>query len=96
MWVGTPWPTRRAAPIATRRKSISSTDAQGSPSEALTCPWVCKHCETLIQVPMAKNIIDKGIPKGYLDRLPLYRQENMFAAGDPVAPRRSAGRAPAA
>src|SRR5204863_6143413 len=24
--------------------------------------WVCAHCETLIQAPVAPHIIDKGIP----------------------------------
>jgi transposase len=51
--------------------------------------WVCKECETLVQAPVAPHIIDKGIPTTallaqvlvakYLDHLPLYRQEAIFA-----------------
>jgi transposase len=50
--------------------------------------WVCKHCETLVQAPVAPHIIDKGIPTTgllaqvlvakFLDHLPLYRQEHVF------------------
>ena len=50
--------------------------------------WVCTHCETLVQAPVAPHIIDKGIPTTgllaqvlvakYLDHLPLYRQEHIF------------------
>ncbi len=50
--------------------------------------WVCKHCETLVQAPVAPHIIDKGIPTAgllaqvlvakFLDHLPLYRQERIF------------------
>jgi transposase len=51
--------------------------------------WVCRHCETLVQAPVPAHIIDKGIPTTsllaqvliakYLDHLPLYRQEYIFA-----------------
>jgi transposase len=50
--------------------------------------WVCRHCETLVQVPVAPHIIDKGMPTTgllaqvliakYADHLPLYRQEGIF------------------
>ena len=50
--------------------------------------WVCAHCETLVQAPVAPHIIDKGLPTAgllaqvlvakYLDHLPLYRQEAIF------------------
>jgi transposase len=50
--------------------------------------WVCTHCQTLVQAPVAPHIIDKGIPTTgllaqvlvakYLDHLPLYRQEHIF------------------
>lgn len=51
--------------------------------------WVCDHCETLIQVPVPAQIIDKGLPTAgllaqvlvakFADHLPLYRQEGIFA-----------------
>lgn len=58
--------------------------------------WVCTHCETLVQAPVAPHIIDKGIPTTgllaqvlvakFLDHLPLYRQERIFErAGLPIA-----------
>jgi transposase len=58
--------------------------------------WVCAHCETLVQAPVAPHIIDKGIPTTgllaqvlvakFLDHLPLYRQERIFErAGLPIA-----------
>ena len=58
--------------------------------------WVCAHCETLVQAPVAPHIIDKGIPTSgllaqvlvakFLDHLPLYRQERIFErAGLPIA-----------
>jgi len=50
--------------------------------------WVCAHCESLVQAPVAPHIIDKGIPTSgllaqvlvakFLDHLPLYRQERIF------------------
>lgn len=50
--------------------------------------WVCTHCQTLVQAPVAPHIIDKGIPTSgllaqvlvakFLDHLPLYRQEHIF------------------
>lgn len=50
--------------------------------------WVCSHCQTLVQAPVAPHIIDKGIPTSgllaqvlvakFLDHLPLYRQERIF------------------
>jgi transposase len=51
--------------------------------------WVCRQCETLVQAPVPAHIIDKGIPTAallaqvlvakYLDHMPLYRQEGIFA-----------------
>jgi transposase len=59
--------------------------------------WVCAHCETLIQAPVAPHIIDKGIPTAgllaqvlvakYLDHLPLYRQETIFSRAGLAIPR---------
>jgi transposase len=50
--------------------------------------WVCGQCESLIQAPVAAQVIDKGLPTSgllshvlvakYADHLPLYRQENIF------------------
>lgn len=50
--------------------------------------WVCRHCQTLVQAPVAPHIIDKGMPTTgllaqvlvakYADHLPLYRQEGIF------------------
>ena len=50
--------------------------------------WVCRHCESLVQAPLAAHVIDKGLPTTgllaqvlvakYLDHLPLYRQEGIF------------------
>jgi transposase len=58
--------------------------------------WVCGCCEKLVQVPVAPHVIDKGIPTTsllaqvlvakYLDHLPLYRQEAIYArAGHAIA-----------
>ena len=51
--------------------------------------WACAKCQTLMQAPVAAQIIDKGIPTSgllaqvlvakYADHLPLYRQEGIFA-----------------
>ena len=51
--------------------------------------WVCGHCQTLTQAPVAPHIIDKGLASTgllaqvlvakYADHLPLYRQEQIFA-----------------
>jgi transposase len=51
--------------------------------------WVCRHCQTLVQAAVPAHIIDKGIPTTrllaqvlvakFLDHLPLYRQEYIFA-----------------
>jgi transposase len=51
--------------------------------------WVCGHCETLVQAPVPAHVIDKGLPttrllaqvlvSKYVDHMPLYRQEHMFA-----------------
>jgi len=50
--------------------------------------WACEHCETLVQVLMPPQVINKGIPAAgllaqvlvakYSDHLPLYRQERIF------------------
>ena len=59
--------------------------------------WVCQDCETLIQVPVPAQIIDKGIPTAgllaqvlvakYSDHLPLYRQERIFGRAGVEIPR---------
>jgi transposase len=59
--------------------------------------WVCTKCETLVQVPLAPHIIDKGIPTTgllaqvlvakYQDHLPLYRQEHIFGRAGLALPR---------
>ena len=59
--------------------------------------WVCRHCQTLVQAPVAPHIIDKGIPTTgllaqvlvakYADHLPLYRQEGIFARSGFAIPR---------
>jgi transposase len=59
--------------------------------------WVCAHCETLVQAPVAPHIIDKGIPTTgaagagavakYADHLPLYRQEASSARAGFAIPR---------
>jgi len=57
--------------------------------------WACAKCEMLVQAPVPAHVIDKGIPTAgllaqmliakYLDHLPLYRQEGIFArAGFPI------------
>lgn len=63
--------------------------------------WVCKNCETLIQVPVPAHVIDKGIPTAgllatvlvakYADHLPLYRQEQIFARAGLAIPRSTLG-----
>ncbi len=58
--------------------------------------WVCRCCETLTQAPVEAHVIDKGLPTTgllaqvlvakFLDHLPLYRQEAIFArAGHAIA-----------
>jgi transposase len=63
--------------------------------------WVCAECETLVQSPVAPHIIDKGIPTTgllaqvlvakYVDHLPLYRQEAIFARAGFAIPRSTLG-----
>lgn len=63
--------------------------------------WVCGKCETLIQAPVPAHVIDKGIPTAgllaqvlvakYMDHLPLYRQENIFARAGLALPRSTLG-----
>lgn len=58
--------------------------------------WVCKCCERIVQAPVPAHVIDKGIPTTgllahvlvakFMDHLPLYRQEAVFArAGHVIA-----------
>jgi len=59
--------------------------------------WVCAHCETLVQAPVAPHVIDKGLPTcgllahvliaKYVDHLPLYRQEAIFGRAGLAVPR---------
>ncbi len=59
--------------------------------------WACARCQTLIQVPVAPHVIDKGIPTTgllaqvlvakYADHLPLYRQEAIFGRAGLAIPR---------
>ena len=63
--------------------------------------WVCAECETLVQAPVTAHIIDKGIPTTgllaqvlvakYVDHLPLYRQEAIFARAGFAIPRSTLG-----
>jgi len=63
--------------------------------------WVCKACETLIQVPVPPHVIDKGIPttgllaqvlvSKYGDHLPLYRQERIFGRAGLAIPQSTLG-----
>ncbi|CUR45441.1 transposase IS66 [Alcanivorax sp. PN-3] len=59
--------------------------------------WACEQCETLIQAPVPRQVIDKGIPTSgllaqvlvakYADHLPLYRQERIFGRAGLAIPR---------
>ena len=59
--------------------------------------WACAQCETIVQVPVAAHVIDKGIPTAgllaqvlvakYADHLPLYRQEGIYARAGLAIPR---------
>ncbi|WP_419670637.1 IS66 family transposase [Bordetella petrii] len=50
--------------------------------------WICRHCETLTQAPVAAHVIDRGpattglpacvLAAKYLDHLPLYRLDQIF------------------
>ena len=59
--------------------------------------WTCAECRTLVQAPVAAEVIDKGIPTAGLlaqvlvakhaDHLPLYRQEAIFGRAGLTLPR---------
>lgn len=59
--------------------------------------WVCGTCETIVQAPVAPQVIDKGIPTAgllaqvliakYADHQPLYRQEEIYARSGVPIPR---------
>ena len=59
--------------------------------------WACAKCQTLIQAPVAAQVIDKGIATAgllaqvlvakYADHQPLYRQESIFARAGVAIPR---------
>ena len=59
--------------------------------------WVCKCCERIVQAPVPAHVIDKGIPTTgllahvlvakFMDHLPLYRQEAVFARAGHVISR---------
>jgi transposase len=63
--------------------------------------WVCKPCETLVQTPVPPQVIDKGLPTAallawvliakYMDHLPLYRQERIFARAGLAIPQSTLG-----
>ncbi len=63
--------------------------------------WVCDQCETLTQAPVPAQVIDKGISTAgllaqvlvakFADRLPLYRQESVFARAGLALPRSTLG-----
>ena len=59
--------------------------------------WACKCCQTLVQQPVAPQIIDKGMPapgliahvlvNRFVDHLPYYRQEDINARSNVHTPR---------
>jgi len=59
--------------------------------------WACKCCQTLVQQPVAPQIIDKGMPASgliahvlvsrFVDHLPYYRQEDINARSKVHTPR---------
>jgi transposase len=59
--------------------------------------WACAKCQTLIQAPVAAQVIDKGVPTAgllaqvlvakYADHQPLYRQEGIFERAGVAIPR---------
>jgi transposase len=59
--------------------------------------WACKCCQTLVQQPVAPQIIDKGMPapgliahvlvSRFVDHLPYYRQEDINARSGVHTPR---------
>ncbi len=59
--------------------------------------WACAKCETITQVPVPAQVMDKGIPTAgllaqvlvakYADHLPLYRPEGIFARAGMRLPR---------
>ena len=59
--------------------------------------WACKCCQTLVQQPVAPQIIDKGMPapgliahvlvSRFVDHLPYYRQEDINARSNVHTPR---------
>ena len=59
--------------------------------------WACKCCQTLVQQPVAPQIIDKGMPapgliahvlvSRFVDHLPYYRQEDINARSKVHTPR---------
>ena len=63
--------------------------------------WICKPCETLVQAPVPPQVIDKGIPTAallawiliakYMDHLPLYRLERIFARAGFAIPQSTLG-----
>lgn len=63
--------------------------------------WVCRSCETLIQAPVAPQVIDKGIPTAgllahvlvskFADHQPLYRLEGILERAEVRLPRSTLG-----
>jgi transposase len=59
--------------------------------------WACACCQTLVQVAVEPQVIDKGIPtpgllaqvliNKFADHLPLYRQEAIFDRAEVALPR---------
>jgi transposase len=70
-------------------EKLDYTPGEFSVERHIRGKWVCGHCETLTQAPVPAHVIDKGLPTTgllaqvavakYLDHLPLYRQESVFA-----------------
>jgi len=78
-------------------EKLDYAPGQFSVERHIRSKWACKTCETIVQVPVAPHVIDKGIPttnllaqvliSKYADHLPLYRQEQIYARAGVELPR---------